>query len=154
VPAKTRSRVQFLETIPLFSACSRHEIATIARAANAITVHAGEALAHEGQPGHEFFVVIDGIARVTLRGETLATLGPGNYVGELALLDLGPRSATVEAETDMELLVIEKKDFMRLLDDVPILARRMLTGLALRLRQVQDSPTSTWNVPGTSWNRL
>ena len=151
---KTRTWVQLLESVPLFSACSRHEVAAIAHAMNAIRVPAGTTLAHEGQPGHEFFVVVDGEARVTLRGEAIASLGAGNYFGEMALLDLGPRSATVEAETDMELLVIARKDFLRLLDEVPILARRLLTGLAIHLRQAQDSPTASWNRPATSWNRL
>jgi len=98
-------------------------------------VAAGTTIVNEGDQGSEFFVILDGTARVIRQGRRIATLGPGSGFGELALLEHAPRNATVVADTDMELVVVGQHEFEGLLDEVPGFARRMLAGTAHRLRE-------------------
>jgi CRP-like cAMP-binding protein len=128
--------LQHLGAVPLFAACSRKELQTIARASDELTIPAGTALVEQGQPGRECFVIVSGTATVKRGGRKVATLGPGQYVGELALLDKGPRTATVVADTDLDVLVLGPREFSAVLDDVPALARKMLTTLAARIRDL------------------
>jgi CRP/FNR family cyclic AMP-dependent transcriptional regulator len=123
-----------LAQVPLFSALSRKELALVARRAEDVTVEAGRVLVSEGSTGSEFFVIIDGTATVTRRGRKVATLGPGDAFGELALLDKAPRNATVTAETPMEVVVLGQREFGGLIDEVPGFARKLLAGMARRLR--------------------
>ena len=95
----------------------------------------GKVLVTEGETGHEFFVILDGTAKVTRQGRTIATLGPGDAFGELALLEKAPRNATVVAETDMELVVLGQREFAGIIDEVPGFARKLLAGMAKRLRE-------------------
>jgi CRP/FNR family cyclic AMP-dependent transcriptional regulator len=98
-------------------------------------VPAGKVLTREGEPGREFFVVVDGRARATLGSRTrVDPLGPGSSFGEMSLLDQGPRSATVEAETDMRLHVLDARGFSALISEVPSVARKVLRVMAERLR--------------------
>lgn len=120
----------------MFSACSKRELALVARRAEDVRVSAGKVLIAEGSTGHEFFVIFEGTARVTRNGRRVATLGPGQAFGELALLDKGPRNATVIAEGDMELVVLGQREFAGLIDEVPGFARRLLAGMAHRLREL------------------
>jgi len=124
-----------LRDVSLFSALSRKELSLVARRAEDVKVAAGKVLVNEGAPGSEFFVIVDGTARVTRKGRKVATLGPGAAFGELALLDRAPRNATVVAETPMELVVLGQREFAGILDEVPGFARKLLAGLAHRLRE-------------------
>lgn len=124
-----------LAQVPLFSACSKKDLRTIARASDEVPVKAGRVLVEEGKPGHEFFLIVDGKAGVYRNGRRVATLGPGQYFGELAILDRKPRSATVKAETDMVVLVLGQREFAGVLDEVPGLARKLLQTMATRLRE-------------------
>jgi CRP/FNR family cyclic AMP-dependent transcriptional regulator len=124
-----------LSKVPLFSALSKRDLQLVARAAEDVKVDAGKVLVTEGSAGTEFFVIVDGKARVTRRGRKVAELGPGQFFGELALLDRAPRNATVVAETPMELLVLGQREFAALIDEVPGLAHKLLAGLARRLRE-------------------
>ena len=83
----------------------------MARRAEDVRVPAGKVLVTEGETGHEFFVILDGTAKVTRQGRSIATLGPGQAFGELALLDKAPRNATVVAESDVELVVLGQREF-------------------------------------------
>jgi CRP/FNR family transcriptional regulator, cyclic AMP receptor protein len=132
------AKVELLRGVSLFSACSKRELSRIASLADEIDVPKGRVLMREGEPGREFFVVVDGRARITVgtRGR-LAAAGPGASFGEMSLLDQGPRSATVEAETDMNLLVLDSRSFSSLLDEVPSVARKVLTAMAGRLRAAE-----------------
>jgi CRP/FNR family transcriptional regulator, cyclic AMP receptor protein len=134
--------VELLRAVPLFSACSKRELSRIASLADEIEVEKGKVLTREGDPGQEAFVVVDGRARVTLRDRgRVAALGPGACFGEMSLLDQGPRSATVAAETDMHLLVLDSRSFSSLLEEVPSVARKVLTAMAGRLRTVEKEAT-------------
>jgi len=126
--------IEHLSRVPLFSACSKRDLALVARRAEDVRVEAGKVLVTEGEAGHEFFVIVSGNARVARRGKRVASLGPGSAFGELALLDKAPRNATVVAETPMELVVLGQREFAGIIDEVPGFARKLLTGMALRLR--------------------
>jgi CRP-like cAMP-binding protein len=127
--------IDHLQQVPLFAACSRKDLQLVARRAENVKVSAGKALISEGETGHEFFVILEGSARVSRRGRKVATLGPGDAFGELALLEKAPRNATVVAETDMELVVLGQREFAGIVDEVPGFARKMLAGMAKRLRE-------------------
>jgi CRP-like cAMP-binding protein len=136
------AKVELLRGVPLFSACSDRELARIASLADEIEAPSGRVLTREGDPGRECFVVVDGQARVTVgdRGR-LAPLAPGECFGEMSLIDQGPRSATVEAETEMHLLVLDSRSFSSLLEEVPSVARKMLAAMAGRLRAAEKEAT-------------
>ena len=124
-----------LSKIWLFSTCSNRELRTIRRALEEITVPAGRVLCEEGTIGREFFLIVDGQASVRRGGRKVSTLGPGQYFGELALLDRRPRSASVISDTEMDLLVLDQRQFNGLLDAAPPLARKLLAAMATRLRE-------------------
>ncbi|MCZ7535720.1 MAG: cyclic nucleotide-binding domain-containing protein [Acidimicrobiia bacterium] len=132
--ARSDAFIEHLSQVPLFSACSKRDLALVARRAEDVRVEAGKVLVTEGEAGHEFFVIVSGTARVSRRGRRVATLSPGSAFGELALLDKAPRNATVVAETPMELVVLGQREFAGIIDEVPGFARKLLTGMALRLR--------------------
>jgi CRP-like cAMP-binding protein len=123
-----------LAEVPLFSALSKKELALVARRAEEVKVDPGRVLVTEGSTGSEFFVIIDGNAKVSRRGRKVATLGPGAAFGELALLDRAPRNATVTAETPMDLVVLGQREFGGIIDEVPGFSRKLLAGMARRLR--------------------
>jgi CRP/FNR family transcriptional regulator, cyclic AMP receptor protein len=127
--------VDHLQKVALFAACSRKDLQLVAKRADDVMAPAGKTLVTEGEPGHEFFVILSGVARVTRQGREVATLGPGDAFGELALLEKAPRNATVVAQTDMELAVLGQREFAGILDEVPGFARKMLTGVGKRLRE-------------------
>ena len=109
--------IDHLQQVPLFAACSRKDLQLVARRAEDVRVAAGKALVSEGETGHEFFVILDGQAKVTRQGRKVASLGPGDAFGELALLEKAPRNATVIADSDMELVVLSQREIPR---DTPI----------------------------------
>ncbi|MGO9558676.1 MAG: cyclic nucleotide-binding domain-containing protein [Acidimicrobiales bacterium] len=118
----------------LFSECSRGELKEIQKKAEPMSVKAGTVVCDEGAVGLTFYFIVSGQATVIRNGRKAADLGPGNYFGELALLDRLPRSATVKAATDMELLAIDQKDFNKILKDSPSTVRKLLVATASRLR--------------------
>lgn len=134
-------KVDVLKNVALFSACTNRELTQIASLVDEIEVDKGEQLTTEGGPGREFFAIVDGKAKVTLRGKELANLGPGQFFGEMSLLDQEPRSATVTAATPMKLYVLDARRFSTLLDKHPAVARKILRGLAQRLRAIEQAPT-------------
>jgi CRP/FNR family transcriptional regulator, cyclic AMP receptor protein len=139
------SKLDLLGQIPLFSACTNRELRRIASLATRVHAEPGEILAREGKPGREFFVIADGKATVTIGDDQIAVLGPGEFFGEMSLLDQGPRSATVTADSAMTLYVIAGREFGELIEEVPFVARRILRGLSQRLRSAEGAPTYTWN---------
>jgi CRP/FNR family transcriptional regulator, cyclic AMP receptor protein len=132
--ARRDAFIDHLQQVPLFAACSRKDLQLVARRAEDVKVPAGKALVSEGETGHEFFVILDGTARVTRQGRKVATIGAGDAFGELALLEKAPRNASVVADTDMELVVLGQREFAGLIDEVPGFARKLLAGMAHRLR--------------------
>jgi CRP/FNR family cyclic AMP-dependent transcriptional regulator len=134
--ASKTAYIDHLKSVPLFAACTKKELALIARSGDEIKMTAGTVLVDQGQTGHEAFVVIDGTVTVKRSGRKVATLGPGAIVGELSLLDHGPRTARVECETDCTLYVISQRHFLAVLDEVPTLGHKLLAALAGRIREL------------------
>jgi CRP-like cAMP-binding protein len=127
-----------LERLELFRDLSRKERARIAEVLVEEEVASGRALTREGQDGGTAYVIVEGRAEVVRGGTTLATLGPGDVVGELSLLDQQPRTATVTAATDLQVLAITHEDFTKILSQVPDLAIGLLSVLARRVRELDD----------------
>jgi len=125
-----------LAKVPLFSGLNSRELGRIAKASDEVTIKAGTVLVEQGQTGHECFIVVDGNATVRRNGRKVATVGPGAVIGELSLLDRGPRTATVTAETDMKVLVLDQRHFSGILNEVPALSQKLLTALAGRIRDL------------------
>src|SRR6202142_4106360 len=115
-----------LSKIWLFSTSSAKDLRTIRRALEEVSVPPGRVLCEQGTIGREFFLIVEGQAAVKRNNRKTATLGPGQYFGELALLDRRPRSASVISETDMKLLILGQRQFNGVLDAVPPLSRKML----------------------------
>ena len=129
------SKIDQLSQVRLFSAFNKKELGLIARASDEVSVPAGKELVKEGSPGHEFFLILEGECSVRREGRHIATLKDGDYFGELALLDRAPRNATVVSETEASLLVLGQREFNGVLDELPVLAHKMLTIMAHRLRE-------------------
>lgn len=123
-----------LRNVPLFSACNTKDLQKIASASDESTVPAGYKLTDQGQMGNQAFVIIDGSVTVSRNGKKVATLGPGAVVGELSLLDHGPRTATCTTDGETTVLVIDQRHFMAVLDDVPAMSHKLLANLAARIR--------------------
>ena len=137
--AKRDAKIARLANVPMFSACSKKDLDTLARLADEITVPEGKEIIREGDSGHEFYVVIEGKATVSRGGHEVGALGAGDYFGELALLDGQKRDATIVATAPTELLVIGVREFVTLLEDVPQLTRKLLGGMARRLHELDSS---------------
>ena len=129
------SHLDKLADVPLFSALSRKDLQRIAKASDEVDVKAGRVLVDQGKTGHEFFLILEGTASVRRNNRKVATLGAGQYFGELSLLSREPRDASVTADTDMKLLILGQREFTGLLDSVPGLASKVLAIMARRLRE-------------------
>lgn len=134
--ARRDSYQAHLAAVPLFAGCSSRELAKIAKAGDEVQIKAGSTLTQQGDAGREAFVIIDGTATVKRGGRKVTTLGPGACVGELALLDHGPRTATVVADDDMTVFVLGAREFAGVLADVPALSRKIMAVLAERIREL------------------
>ena len=123
-----------LSSVPLFSRCTKGDLKIIARHAESLEVADGRVLCRAGDQGDALFVLLEGTAVVRRGGKEVAHLGPGDYFGELALLDPGPRSADVTTTSDAELAVLGVRMFRVLLRDLPTLSAKLLADLAGRVR--------------------
>jgi len=127
----------FLHEVPMLRSCSPEEIDHIADLGVVIQAPAGKDIVRQGDPGNQFFVVIDGELAVTRDGETVATLGPGDYFGELALFDPARRNATVTAVGPAALVSVSRGTFRELLGEVGSLRDALLAGMARRLHELE-----------------
>jgi len=130
--AKDR-KVELLASVPLFAECSRRELRQIAEAADEVVVPAGTVLTKEGSSGREFIVIVDGAAEVRRRGRKVNELGSGDFLGEIALVSRGPRTATVRTTQPAHALVITAPSFRSLLRRTPSMQWKVLEALAERL---------------------
>ncbi len=131
-------RITQLRGISLFSGCTNEELRRIASLQSRYEVKRSEVLVQHGMPGEECFVIVDGRATVLRNGIQLAQLGPGDFFGELAPLDGGPRTATVVADSDMLLLVISRPEFSLLRTSFPTVSGRLLAEMGARLRRADE----------------
>ena len=130
-----KRQITLLSTVPLFEALNDRELELLSRRVRRLHAEPGDILVLEGQRGREFFVILSGQAAVMHDDDTVATLRTGDWFGELALLADAPRNATVAALTPMELFVLDDSEFSALLRQLPQLARKLLAGMARRVRQ-------------------
>lgn len=129
-----------LGKVPIFAGCSKRELAIIAKAAKEVSRAKGAVIAKEGESGVGLFLILDGTCDVTIGGKAKAKLGPGDFFGEVALLDRGPRTATVTATSDVQLAGITGWVFRGLLTEHPSIALRVLESVAGRFRAVSKEP--------------
>jgi CRP/FNR family transcriptional regulator, cyclic AMP receptor protein len=135
------TKVQALKGAPLFDSLSRKDLTQLARVAEDLEVEPGTVLCKEGEIGREFFVIVDGKVKVTRKGRRVAMQGSPDFLGEIALLEELPRTATVTAETSVRLFVLTGKDFRYLLDENPDVERKVLRALARRLAEALKDPS-------------
>lgn len=128
-------KMEALSSMWLFRSCTKKDLAAIGRAFEQVSVPAGHVLCKEGDIGREFYLILQGRALVKRNNKKVASLVDGDYFGEMALLDRGPRSATVSAETALDLLVLGQREFSALIDQIPGLGHKLLTAMATRLRE-------------------
>jgi CRP-like cAMP-binding protein len=134
--ASKKAYLEHLRNVSLFSECSNKDLEKIAKAGDEITVADGHLITDQGQMGKEAFVILSGNALVRRNGKKVATLGAGAVVGELSLLDRGPRTATVTADGEVTLLVIDQRHFAGVIDEVPAIAHKLMAVLAGRIRDL------------------
>jgi CRP/FNR family transcriptional regulator, cyclic AMP receptor protein len=131
-------RIDLLRRVPLFSDLERRELEELAGSLKERTFRAGETVSQEGQGAVGFFIIEDGEARVSVRGEERGRLGPGDYFGEIALIAESARTATITAETDLRCLGMTFWDFRPFVENNGQVAWKMLQALAKRLRDVES----------------
>ncbi len=127
------TKVELLHAVPLFASCSKAELQRIASLADELDLGEGATLIREGERGREFLVIVDGTVRVARRGKTIRDLGPGDFIGEIALISDVPRTATVTATSPVRLLVVTDRAFRGLIEAMPSIATKVLQSLGERL---------------------
>jgi CRP/FNR family cyclic AMP-dependent transcriptional regulator len=130
---RKNAKVELIKRVPLFSECSRRDLAEIAGIADEIDLREGKDLTREGGPGREFFILIDGDADVKKGSRRVNRLGPGDFFGEIALVAQRPRTATVTATSPIRALVITDRSFRMLLEHQPAIQGKVMSALAARL---------------------
>jgi CRP/FNR family cyclic AMP-dependent transcriptional regulator len=130
-----RSTIDRLRAVDQLRECTEAQLEEVARLAERIQVGEGEILTREGRIGREFFLILSGTVAVTQRGRRVNTLGPGDFFGELAALNPGPRNATVTALSDLDVLIIGPREFATMAD-IPGFRDALFKSMARRLRTV------------------
>jgi len=130
------TKIDLIRSVPLFSRLGRRQLERVGQLADEVDVPAGRVLTRQGNSGSEMFVLVSGRARVERDGRLVAELGPGAWIGEMALLSEGPRSATVITTEPARLLVVAHREFHSLMDEMPEVRLTVLEGLAQRIRSM------------------
>jgi CRP-like cAMP-binding protein len=144
---RSATPTQLLGNVWLFERCSRSELAVIARSATTVDVPAGKVLAREGDTGREFFVIKSGSVEASRAGRRIGTLGPGNFFGEMALLERQPRAATIAAMEPCSLLVLTGREFTSIVDTMPSVDRKIMAVLR------EPGPRARRPIPPRGTNR-
>jgi voltage-gated potassium channel len=126
-----------LEEVPILKGCSQRQLRRVAKITRVLDAAAGTMLTRRGEPGDEFFLILDGTVNVHVSEEKSVPLGPGAFFGEMSLLDGGTRSATVVSETPIRLLVVNRENFSLFCREVPDLTHILSVTLSLRVRQAE-----------------
>jgi CRP-like cAMP-binding protein len=133
VALRKNAKVEMLKRVPLFSRCSNKELGEIATITDEIDLPEGRVLTKEGASGREFFVLVEGTADVRRKRRKVGTLGPGDFLGEIALVTKAPRTATVKTTSPVRALVVSEQNFRRLLERTPQVQIKVLEALAERV---------------------
>ena len=127
------AKVELLKRVPLFADCSKSELRALAKSTDEIDLREGTVMTREGRPGREFFVLIEGKARVTKDGQKVAELKGGDWFGEIALITNRPRTATVTATSAVDVLVLTDRRFRTVVETMPTIALKVLSSVGERL---------------------
>jgi CRP/FNR family transcriptional regulator/CRP/FNR family cyclic AMP-dependent transcriptional regulator len=133
------ARIRHLQRVPLFSGFEEAELRRVAELSRIVEVPAGSEVTQMGAPGDSFFIIVDGTVSVRTPVGATAELPPGEFFGEMSLIDGEPRSATLTGKTDLRLLVVDRIHFWRLLEETPDLMRRILALLSRRVRRLEQA---------------
>ena len=133
MPLRKNAKVELIRSVPLFSSCSKRELAEIASMADELDFPEGKTLIKEGESGREFFVLIEGTVEVRRKGRKLPTLGRADCIGEIALVLDVPRTATVATTSPVRALVLTRQSFRSLLEGSPQIQLKVIQSLAERL---------------------
>jgi CRP/FNR family transcriptional regulator, cyclic AMP receptor protein len=134
------TKVAALKRAPLFEGLSKKELTQLARVSEDMEIEPGTVLTKEGEIGHEFFVIVDGEVEVKRKGRSLGSRGDGDFLGEIALLQETPRTATVTAKTPLRVFVLTSKDFKHLVEGHPNVERKVMQALARRVADLAEDP--------------
>lgn len=134
------AKVALLKAVPLFADLKDRELQQVSALTDEVDMAAGRRLTREGDFGHEFFVIIDGRVSVERGGRHIADLGAGDFLGEIALVDLGPRTATATCVTDCRLLVMDRREFNSIMATSTTIQAAVLQALARRVRRLEPEP--------------
>ncbi len=133
--------LELLSNVTLFSDCSKKELSKIGSRVKEVRVDADTVLTEEGERGEEFFVVAEGLVEATIDGKKVGSIKPGSFFGEMALLDRGPRVATVTSQLPTRLLVLDASGFGAVIKETPSVAIKVMAELARRLRAAESGPS-------------
>lgn len=136
-PASHQSVQDALSSIDLFAGLSKSELKRVQSLMTPVTIKAGREFITQGTPGREAYILLSGEAKVRRNGRLVVTLGAGEVLGEIALLGGLPRSASVTAETEVEAAVLTRREFIALLDESPVLSRKIAIAVIARLQQLE-----------------
>lgn len=131
-------KLELLERVPLFAGMSRDQLEALGGIVREVDVKPGDVLTHEGRHEGYFFVVVDGSVGIERGGRSINTLGPGDFLGEIALLDGGPRTATATATAPSRLLSLEHQAFDDLMDSSPEIRSAVMEAVGQRLRAIDE----------------
>ena len=129
--------VDHLKAVPLFQGMTDQALEAVAALANEVAIADGATVTREGDPGDSFFVIVDGRLRISRHGETIRDLGPGDFLGEISLVDGRPRTATAVAVGPVNAIVIERPAFLELMDRFGAVRLGILMALSDRIRHDQ-----------------
>lgn len=127
-------KIELINAVPLFSRCTRKELAALAAEADDLSVSNGRTLTKQGEPGREFIVIVEGSAEVRKNGRRINTLGAGDFLGEIALIADVPRTATITTTSDSRLLVMTDRAFQRVIKQMPSVQGSIIKALSERLQ--------------------
>jgi CRP-like cAMP-binding protein len=134
VSLRKNVKIELIKRVPLFSRCTKKELAAIAGEADELVVPEGRSLSRQGATGREFVVIVEGSADVQKNGRKINRLGAGDFLGEIALISGAPRTATVTTTSEARILVLNDRSFRRLTKEIPSLHASVLKALSERLQ--------------------
>jgi CRP-like cAMP-binding protein len=130
-------KLELLKRTPLLAGLNEHDLEEVGRLADEVDVPAGKVLTKQGDPGREFFMIVDGAVRIERGGQLIRTIGPGEFFGDIALVVERPRMATATADADSQLLVVGHREFHSLMDRFPSIRICVLESIAHRLADLE-----------------
>ncbi|HEX7949702.1 MAG TPA: cyclic nucleotide-binding domain-containing protein [Candidatus Limnocylindrales bacterium] len=137
--APTNAKLELLRQVPLFAGCKNKALEQIEQLADEVDVPDGSTLIREGTFGEQFFLIVQGRVRIERGGQTIRILGPGEYLGEISLVDKGRTTATATTEGPARLFVLSHREFNSLLDQSPAIRAEIMNALARRVRQLDPN---------------